>query len=130
MSELSLNVNWLAVIAGTVASFLVGWLWYSPKLFGIKWAEGVGVKLTDSKLPKGMAIAMAAQLFGTFLFAWMIGVTAANDAPATAVLVALTIAVLQAASGLYSQKSSYAIATESGFVIAMAMVMILCHVLL
>ena len=31
-------VNWLAVGVGTVAAFMVGWLWYSPLLFGKKWA--------------------------------------------------------------------------------------------
>ncbi len=45
MTELTANVNWLAVIIGFVLSFALGWLWYSPKLFGVKWAEGVGVKM-------------------------------------------------------------------------------------
>ena len=41
MDELTNDVSWLAVAVGAVVSFLVGWLWYSPKLFGPKWAEGV-----------------------------------------------------------------------------------------
>lgn len=32
------KVNWLAVGIGTVAAFLVGWLWYSPILFIKGWA--------------------------------------------------------------------------------------------
>ena len=44
MAELA-NVNWLAVIVGAVAAFLAGWLWYSPRLFGVKWAEGSRVEL-------------------------------------------------------------------------------------
>ena len=43
MPELTDNVNWLAVIIGFVLAFALGWLWYSPKLFGRKWAEGVGL---------------------------------------------------------------------------------------
>ena len=39
------KVSWIAVVVGTIVSFLVGWAWYSPKLFGKKWAEGSGVKL-------------------------------------------------------------------------------------
>jgi hypothetical protein len=39
MEEITANVNWLAVIVGAVLSFVLGWLWYSPKLFGTKWAE-------------------------------------------------------------------------------------------
>ena len=49
MGELTTGVSWLAVIVGAVVSFLVGWLWYSPKLFGPKWAEGVGVKMGTAK---------------------------------------------------------------------------------
>ena len=46
------NINWLAVIVGTVVTFLVGWAWYSPKLFGTRWAEGSGVSLNrPDKLP-------------------------------------------------------------------------------
>ena len=34
MGEITSGVNWLAVTVGAVAAFLLGWLWYSPKLFG------------------------------------------------------------------------------------------------
>ena len=47
MSEITYNVNWLAVVVGFGLSFALGWLWYSPKLFGAKWAEGVGAKIGD-----------------------------------------------------------------------------------
>lgn len=36
MGELTTGVSWLAVIIGAIASFVLGWLWYSPKLFGPK----------------------------------------------------------------------------------------------
>ncbi len=39
MSELVDGLSWLAVISGFVLSFLLGWVWYSPGLFGKKWAE-------------------------------------------------------------------------------------------
>ena len=45
MGELTTNVSWMAVIVGAIASFLLGWLWYSERLFGEKWAVGVGVEL-------------------------------------------------------------------------------------
>ena len=45
MGEITANVNWLAVIVGAVVAFLLGWLWYSPKLFGTQWAKDVGVEL-------------------------------------------------------------------------------------
>ena len=35
-------VNWLAVVAATVALYLFGGLWYSPLFFGSRWRAGVG----------------------------------------------------------------------------------------
>lgn len=121
MGEITANVNWLAVVIGAVLAFALGWLWYSPALFGAKWAEGVGVKLGSADgMPVG---AMVVQAVGTFLLAWAVGVLAASNAPLTFVLVVLTIVVLMFAGGLFARKSMYAIYTETGFVIAMAVVM-------
>mgnify|MGYP003349415866 FL=1 len=122
MPELTDNVNWLAVIIGFVLAFALGWLWYSPKLFGRKWAEGVGL---DPKGPETMPVAaMAIQAAGTFLLAWLVGITAAHEALFTIILIALTIMMLLAAGGFFTKKSGYAIATEAGFVAAMVVVMI------
>ncbi len=122
MQELTFNVNWLAVIVGFVLSFLMGWLWYSPKLFGTKWAEGIGVEL--GKAGEMPVVAMVMQAIGTFLLSWLVGITAANEALLTIGLIVLTIAVLQIAAGHYAKKSQYAIMVEAGFTVAMAAVMI------
>lgn len=128
MSELTTHVDWLAVIAGTAVSFLLGSLWYSPKLFGKAWAEGVGVELGSAS---GVPVAaMVAQLAATFLLAWVIGVTAAQNALATAILIVVTLALFLVASGLFAKKSRAAIAIEAGFIVAMAVVMILAQAML
>ena len=120
--ELSANVNWLAVIVGTAASFLLGWLWYSPRLFGVKWAEGIGVELGSANaMPVG---AMVTQLIGTFLLAWLVGITAGQNALLTIILIALTIILFVVANGLFAKKSNYAIGVEAGFIAAMTIVMI------
>ncbi len=68
MGELTTGVSWLGVVVGAVVSFLVGWLWFSPKLFGVKWAEGVGVELgAASEMPVG---AMVFQVIGLLLVCW------------------------------------------------------------
>jgi hypothetical protein len=122
MSELTNNVNWLAVAIGFVLSFLLGWLWYGPKLFGTKWAEGVGAKPGNAgSMPMAP---MILQAIGTFLLAWLVGVTAGNNALATIMLVAITYMVMQAASGKFTGKSGYAIGTEVGYTAAMVVVMI------
>ena len=64
------NVNWIAVILGTVAAFLVGWLWYSPKLFGRGWAAGSGVELGSAQsMP---VFARVSQLVGLVLLALVV----------------------------------------------------------
>jgi Protein of unknown function (DUF1761) len=123
MGELTANVNWLGVIVGTVASFLLGWLWYSPKLFGVKWAEGIGVELgAAASMP---AAAMVTQLIATFLLAWLVGITAGQKALMTIILIALTIIIFIISNGLFAKKSNYAISVEAGFIAAMTAVMII-----
>ena len=128
MAEITANVNWFAVIVSWVLAFLLGWIWYSPTLFGTKWADGVGVDLGSAdKMP---AAAMISQAVGLFLFAWLVGVMAAHNALLTFILIVLTIAVLMASGGLFSKKSTYAIATETGYVIVAALVMFVAQGLL
>lgn len=123
MGELTANVNWLAVIVGTALSFLLGWLWYSPKLFGTKWAEGVGVDLgAASKMP---AAAMVTQLAATFLLAWLVGITAGQNALLTIILIALMAVLFVVSNGLFAKKSNYAIGVEGGFIAAMTVLMII-----
>lgn len=38
-----MDINWLAVIAAALSSFLIGGLWYSPLLFGKSWQKLAGV---------------------------------------------------------------------------------------
>ena len=128
MDEITANVDWIAVIVGAVLAFLLGWFWYSPMLFGKKWAEGVGVELGSAdKMP---AAAMLLQAAGTFLLAWVVGVTAASNALLPFILLVVTITVLVAAGGLFAKKSNYAIFTETGFILAMAVVMFAAQAIL
>jgi len=43
--------NWFAVIAATLATFLMGYLWYSPLLFGKAWKEAAGIKEEEGDKP-------------------------------------------------------------------------------
>lgn len=126
IEELFIDVNWAAVVIGAIAAFALGALWYSPKMFGAKWSEGVG--LSPGNMGSTMP-AMIAQGVGTFLLAWVIGITETTDALAFAILIALTMATLIKANGLWTNKSKYAIIVESGFILAMVVVMILAHVI-
>ena len=63
------EINWIAVVVATLASFALGALWYSPVLFGKAWQREAG--LTDEQLARGNK----ARIFGltlvlAFLAAW------------------------------------------------------------
>jgi hypothetical protein len=64
------------------------------------------------------------QLIGTFLLAWLVGITAAHNALATIILIVAAFIVLIIANGMFASKGGQAIAIEAGFVAAMAVVMI------
>lgn len=122
MAEIVTGVNWLAVIIGAVLAFVLGWLWYSPRLFGTKWAEGSGVKMGSAdQMPMG---AMGAQALGLLLMSWFVGVTAVNNALLTVILATVAFTVLAYSGGRFSGKSSYARLVDAGYWIAALVVMI------
>jgi hypothetical protein len=41
------EVNYLAVLLATVATMVLGFLWYSPILFGNVWMKQIGLKAED-----------------------------------------------------------------------------------
>lgn len=45
------TLNWIAISASTLLSFIVGSLWYSPILFGKLWQKEAGI--SDNKLKAG-----------------------------------------------------------------------------
>lgn len=119
------NANWLAIVIGTIVSFLVGWAWYSPKLFGTKWAEGSGVKLDDaSEMP---VFAMLSQVIALFILALVVGLTAMINALITAILAILAVAMFTASHGGFSQKSRYAITVDFFYIIIAGVIMIVCQ---
>ena len=125
MGELTTGVSWLGVVVGAFVSFLVGWLWFSPKLFGVKWAEGVGVELgAASEMPVG---AMVFQVIGLLLMSWFVGVTAVSNALLTVILGTLAFTALAYSGGMFSKKSNYARNVEAGFWIVALVIMIICQ---
>ena len=77
------HLNWLAVLAAAISTFLIGGLWYSPALFGRAW---MGVNhFTPEDLSKGNT----AKIFGlSFVFALLMSANLAAflaDAKTTAV---------------------------------------------
>lgn len=128
MGDVAANVDWIAVAIGTVVSFMLGWLWYSPALFGKKWAAGAGVDLgTASNMP---AAALVTQLAATFSLAWLIGLAVGRHGFVIDVLIVAMPVLFIVSNGLFAKKSGYAIAVEAGFIVAMGLVMNVVQALL
>ena len=124
MGEITANVSWLAVIAGAVVSFLVGWAWYGP-LFGKGWAEGVGVELGNaSDMPMG---AMGLQALGLLLMSWFVGVTAASNLLLTVILATVAFTVLGMSGAMFRKQSTYARNVDAGYWIVALVVMIIAN---
>ena len=123
MAELFQGVSWAGVISGAIVAFLLGWLWYSPKLFGPNWAKGVGVQMGSAdEMPKA---AMGCQILGLFLVSWLVGVTAASNALATIILAVLAFSVMGYAGGLFRKNSAYARGVDAGYWVASVVVMVI-----
>jgi hypothetical protein len=115
-------LNWKAVGLGTVVAFLVGWLWYSPKLFGTRWAEGSKVELGSAdSMPK---MAMIAQFVALFLLALVVGRTETTLDLTTAIIAILAAAAFAVSAGSFIKKSQYAIMVDGGYIIVAGIVMI------
>jgi hypothetical protein len=64
-------VNWWAILVSVIAVMIVGGLWYGP-LFGARWAQGMGMDMSQKPDPKVMKRAFALQIFGAFLTAYVL----------------------------------------------------------
>lgn len=128
MEEITANVSWLAVIVGAVISFLVGWIWYSEKLFGTKWAEGSKVQLGNaSEMPM---VAMVTQALGLLALAWVVGVLAEKQMLWTTILMAIAFIVLQFSGNSFTQKTQYAKLVDGGYWAVSVIIMILVQAVL
>jgi hypothetical protein len=116
------SVNAMAVVAGTLVSFMIGWFWYSPKCFGTKWAQGSGVSL--EKPEKMPMFPMLAQLVSLFLLALVVGVTANANALTTAILAILAAAMVTVSGGAWTNKSSFALGVDFFYIVVSGAVMI------
>lgn len=92
LHSMSLDINFIAVLAASVAAFLVGALWYGP-LFGKQWRMLMGIN--DQKM--GGKLTMAQALSGGFVATVVMVFILANFLPlhpALTIGIALTRAFL------------------------------------
>lgn len=70
------ELNWIAILVAAGSSFMLGGLWYSPKMFGAAWGRAAGI---DAKCEKTghparvFALSFVFSVIAAALFAWWIG---------------------------------------------------------
>lgn len=113
------QINWWAVIVAAVSSFLLGGVWYSPALFGKRWARLNG--LADAELGRGLLRvfggAFVCQLIAACNLAFFIGAKASFG---FAVAAALAAGVGWVATGLtttylFERRPAALIAIDAGY---------------
>ena len=70
------EVNYLAVIAAAVATFVLGGLWYSPALFGKVWQREAGVteeKMKSANMALIFGLTFVLSLIAAWVFALFLG---------------------------------------------------------
>lgn len=69
------QINWLAVLAGGVVPMIIGFLWYTPILFGRQWQALVGVSDETAKAGSGkaMGFSIVMSLLLSFVMAQFVG---------------------------------------------------------
>ncbi len=120
-------LNWPAVIAGTIAAFALGMVWFSPMLFGKAWSTGSH----DIQPPDSPPVAaMVVQLAGTFALALVIGLTETYQAIGAAITAILAAAILVAGMDLFSQKTGKATMIDASYIVVSGVLMIAAQALL
>ena len=70
------QINYLAVLAAAICTFLVGGLWYSPVLFGKLWQRETGLsdqQLANSNMVRIFGTALVLSLVAAVVFALFLG---------------------------------------------------------
>lgn len=80
--NVNLHINYLAVAAAVITSFIFGWIWYGP-LFGKKWAALMKMPADFKPDSKAMMKSMGLNLLGTFLTAHAIACLMQISRPST-----------------------------------------------
>jgi len=125
VNELTSDMNWSAVVTGAALSYLVGWLWYSKRLFGLRWARATNMDYTDQ--PPVAALAM--HFGGMVLLSWFVGVMAQADMLAATMLLTIAIAVLGYATDGFLKIRTDGKLINSGYWIVMIAIMVAAQAL-
>lgn len=122
------ELNWVAVLAATVAAFAVGAVWYSKALFAKPWMKGAGLKEKDieqADMVKSMVSGVVTTFIGAVAFAVLFDVLALDgvlDGALLGVMVAVGfIGTNKVMHNMFELKpTDYTVITVSGDIVTLA----------
>lgn len=68
------HLNWLAILCGALAFFMLGAIWYSKALFAMPWLRYVKIDPNAADAKKGMAAIMLTSFVFMFLISFALAV--------------------------------------------------------
>lgn len=122
-------MNWIAFLAGFVASAAFGFLIYGPVLGQQKrWAEGSNIDPTPPEtMPMGPLVT---NWIAIALLTYIVALTETTQNLTVALLAILACAAYVANTGAWINKSRFAITVDVSYVIGSGVLMILAHAIL
>jgi Protein of unknown function (DUF1761) len=66
---MNVDINELAVVLATVASMVIGMVWYSPKVFGNAWMKMANIKMGSGSMAWSMGSAVLSSLVMAYVLA-------------------------------------------------------------
>lgn len=104
-----MEINYFAVLVATVATMILGFLWYSPILFGNVWIKHVGLKKEEMSggSPFTYVLTSLTALGGAFILALLLTLTEGTIAAGITVglLVGISISVKIGMNFLFENKT-------------------------
>jgi hypothetical protein len=123
MEQIFLDTNWLAVILSAIAAFAVGAFWYSEKLFGKRWRNGIGTPAVSTK--SYMFYGMISQFISTLFLSFIVSATILMNSMWSTIIITIMLAGFIKAHGFYAGKTKTAISIEVLYILVMVVVMCL-----
>jgi hypothetical protein len=121
------GVNWLAVGLGAIASFMLGWFWYSPKGFYPVWSASAKVS-HDKGDPMGAAF--GSLVLGLLLYATFVGVMMARGLLGPLLLGILAFVIMGYSNNAFKKLGAASRTVDAGSWAASGVLMILAQLLL
>ncbi len=130
MSVLSFDL--VTVVAGAVASFAIGAVWYSPKLFANAWMESQPHRKKEDYTGAGKAMALqslatlalsALVNFSVRAVETMDGALEPTAVAVTVIFLSIVLGLMRYAGGLFSGNQTKQIHIDAGYIVVMIVVM-------